>query len=157
MKNLSVLPALHEATAGLLTGAAAGIVLGIGARLAMRMVAIATHFHPSASVEGTLGIILLGIIIGAAAGLIFAPLRHYLPSSQWCGPLYGVAVMLLLVPFLLPRLQDEVTLLTTPAQMAVAIISFGLAFYLYGLALQWLLHVARLLKIVPHRGREYAH
>src|SRR3954447_26721820 len=82
MISRNILVLLREASAGLLAGAAAGIVLGIGARVAMRMVAVAVHFHPAMSLEGSLGVIIIGVVIGAVAGLIYAPLRRHLPFSE---------------------------------------------------------------------------
>ena len=64
---------LNRIGAGLVTGAAAGALIGgIGARLAMRVVALLGEGAPSFSIGGTLGILLMGAILGAIGGLGFA-------------------------------------------------------------------------------------
>ena len=70
---------LNRIGAGLVTGAAAGALIGgIGARLAMRVVALLGEGVPSFSVGGTLGILLMGAVLGAIGGLGFALVRWLL-------------------------------------------------------------------------------
>ena len=70
---------LNRIGAGLVTGAAAGALIGgIGARLAMRVVALLGEGAPSFSIGGTLGILLMGAVLGAIGGLGFALVRWIL-------------------------------------------------------------------------------
>ncbi len=70
---------LNRIGAGLVTGAVAGVLIGgIGARLAMRVVALLGEGIPSFSVGGTLGILLMGAVLGAIGGLGFALVRWLL-------------------------------------------------------------------------------
>ena len=83
---------LNRVGAGLVTGTAAGALIGgIGARLAMRVVALLGEGAPSFSIGGTLGILMMGAVLGAIGGLGFALVRWLLrlrakrqvPISAW--------------------------------------------------------------------------
>ena len=70
---------LNRIGAGLVTGAAAGgLIGGIGARLAMRVVTLLGEGVPSFTVGGTIGIMLMSAILGAIGGLGFALVRWLL-------------------------------------------------------------------------------
>jgi hypothetical protein len=63
-----------------LLGIALGLpILGIGGRVAMRIIAHATNVAPSFSVGGTVTVVLLGAASGAAGGLIYAVMARAMP------------------------------------------------------------------------------
>ncbi len=110
--------------AGALVGAFIG---GVWARIAMRMVALMISGQGSFSLEGSVGILILGAILGVPFGLLFGVIYGRLPLKSWLqGLFYGVPWMLLfaLVAFtnrdgelsLLPAWQ--VALLFTPLFLA---------------------------------------
>ena len=69
--------------AGLLAGAAIGfVVLGIGGRAGMRIVALETGQPAAFSFEGTTTVALLGAASGAIAAAIFLLLRTALPARR---------------------------------------------------------------------------
>jgi len=76
---------LARACAGGLTGIAAGFVAGVGARIAMRMVA---DGHADQGVrrlaeftlEGTLGIVIFGMILGAPFGVVYDAIVERIPG-----------------------------------------------------------------------------
>lgn len=64
-----------------IVGSAIGFVtLGVGGRIAMRIVAIAQGQPPAWTFEGTLTVLLLGVGIGAAGALIRAATDRWLPA-----------------------------------------------------------------------------
>lgn len=60
---------------GVLAGLGGGIVAWIGARIAMRIVAVAIGGHPEFTIGGTLAIGFAGMLFGLAAGVLYAPVR----------------------------------------------------------------------------------
>ena len=62
-----------------LVGMALGLpILGVGSRIAMRIIAHATNVAPSFSLGGTMTVVSLGVVSGAAGGLIYAILVRVL-------------------------------------------------------------------------------
>ena len=82
---------------GALLGAAAGLpVLGVGGRMAMRLLAIASHAPPSFSPSGTMTVLLAGLASGVAGGVLYATLCRFLPQPRWArSALYTIALVLL--------------------------------------------------------------
>jgi hypothetical protein len=78
---------LKKIGVGLLAG------LGIGARLAMRLIALAAHQATSFSMEGTLIILLSGALLGLVAGPIFVTVQAYMPGARWQGGVFGLIVL----------------------------------------------------------------
>ncbi len=142
---------LNRIGAGLVTGAAAGALIGgIGARLAMRVVALLGEDAPSFSIGGTLGILLMGAVLGAIGGLGFALVRWLLRLQMsgrtsarrniLAGAGYGAVLSVLIVlPFFLAP-TGELSL--APPLVGAAL--FGWIPVAYGLALgittPWLEH-----------------
>jgi hypothetical protein len=86
---------LRPAAIGVLAGLVAGLVIGgAGGRLAMRLVVLATDRLPTQSGEGTLGILLVGAVLGTTLGLLYAALRRWLPRG-WRAPglIYGLLLL----------------------------------------------------------------
>lgn len=80
---------------GSLAGALSGIVWGVLARIAMRLIAQAMQHRPSFSLEGTLGILIIGAMLGGMIGVIYAGLRRILPWGRiWKALILGVALLL---------------------------------------------------------------
>lgn len=94
---------------GLAAGAVAGILIGgVGARVAMRVVALLGEGQPSFTLDGTLLILIMGAVLGTLGGLGFALLRWALRLGKKTSPLRnlaagaaygGVLAVLVAVPF----------------------------------------------------------
>ncbi len=80
-----------------LLGMALGLPsLGIGSRIAMRIIAHATNVAPGFSFGGTLTVVSLGVLSGAAGGLIYAMLYRVLRDrSLLRGVIFAVILTLL--------------------------------------------------------------
>ena len=80
-----------------LLGMALGLpILGIGSRIAMRIIAHATNVPPGFSFGDTLTVVSLGVLSGAAGGLIYAVLYRVLRDrTALRGVLFGVILTLL--------------------------------------------------------------
>jgi hypothetical protein len=126
LRNLVV-----EAIAGAALGA---LILGLGSRIVMRLLAAMIARDTAFSLAGTLEVIAYGAIVGAVAGAIFAVARPRLPTS-W--PIQGI---------LLAALAYVGTFVTLPAHIAdtarpfadrmpVVLALFGLCFLLFGQAM----------------------
>jgi hypothetical protein len=100
---------------GLAAGAVGGVVAGLGARLAMRGVALAAGLETSFTLGGTLVIVIFGLMLGTPFGVGFMALRSLLPGAgAWKGLVYG---LLLFVVFLAPPLlfyREGEALLASP-------------------------------------------
>jgi hypothetical protein len=119
---------------GLVAGLAGGAVAGLGARLAMRGVALAGGLAPAFTLEGTLFLIVLGVIVGLPFGLVYVALRPALPGrGAWKGIAYGVLLfaVFLAPPFLFYR-EGEATL----ASPLVTVLLFGPVALAYGAAVE---------------------
>jgi hypothetical protein len=89
---------------GPLAGIALGLsILGIGGRIAMRVIAHATNGTPAFSLGGTATVVLLGGVSGAAGGLIYAVLARLMPNWSIVRMLtFGVILVLLTLRGLSP-------------------------------------------------------
>jgi hypothetical protein len=89
---------LRTAAIGALAGLTAGLIVGgVGGRLAMRAVVLATNRFPTESSQGTLGILIVGAVLGATLGLLYVALRRWLPRG-WRAPGLIYGLILLAVP-----------------------------------------------------------
>ena len=89
---------------GLAAGLVAGIFLGIVGRIVMRILALAGNMMPTFTIEASLGVLLIGVIIGLVSGLIYTGLAAFLPPFRGQGVVYGLIIMgvlLLLMPDLI--------------------------------------------------------
>ena len=121
------------AIAGLVAGAAIG---GIGARLAMRGVALAAGLEPGFTLGGTMIIFVLGAIMGMVFGLPYGWLWRLLPlPGRVTGLLYGLTLNLVFVlPLFFNQRNGEFGLVTPLVGFSL----FGPIPIFYGLGLQWL-------------------
>ena len=86
-----------------LTGAIVGVlVLGIAGRLAMRLVALLTRQSTHFGIEASLGIILIGGILGTLSGAVYGLIPHHwwagrpsLKALSYGSILFGVLVITL--------------------------------------------------------------
>jgi hypothetical protein len=96
-------------------GAAAGLVIGgVGARLAMRVVALQLGMGTALTAEGTAGILIGGLVFGGLLGLVYGLFRSLAALPKWLsGALFGVLLFVLFVYFPLLNVQpgDELALL----------------------------------------------
>jgi len=85
--------------AGLISGLIAGFaVLGIGGRIAMRLIAMAEGQKLTFTARGTFGVLMVFSIIGVILSVPFATLQGYLRSSNLRkGATFGLLLMLLIV------------------------------------------------------------
>ena len=82
---------------GVISGGLAGLVGGVLARVAMRVVAVGGGMTPSFSIGGTMGILFISAILGAGPGLLYAvtlPIWQAPPRQK--GLVIGAALALLL-------------------------------------------------------------
>lgn len=94
----------------LLAGMVGGVVWGVGARAAMRVVALAAGHRPDFSWAGTLGILLLGAFCGILVSLPYLAVRRVIPGGWRRRALgYGLLALLLLAApvYLSPQFQEE--------------------------------------------------
>ena len=76
-------PQFADWLAGVLAGTLLGIVfLGMGGRIAMRAIAVAQGQPQSFSWGGSLTVVMLGAVAGAAIGIIFLIARTLFPRPQ---------------------------------------------------------------------------
>lgn len=92
---------------GVLTGALLGmLVLGGGARLAMRVVALLAGMPTSFTWPGTLAILAGGAVVGALLGVLYVPVRRWTPWSRLIiATLFGL-VLAALIAFAFTRVAD---------------------------------------------------
>ncbi|MBX3001844.1 MAG: hypothetical protein KF893_25185 [Caldilineaceae bacterium] len=93
---------INRLSNGALAGMAVGFLMGIGARIAMRIVALLGNSQPDFSFVGTVGILMLFTLAGLPFGVIFAGM-HLLVRlrAQIWGGIYGLIFALVAcIPFL---------------------------------------------------------
>lgn len=83
--------------AGLLLGALlGGLILGVGGRFAMRLIAVANSGRGAFSIGGTVTVIALGALSGAAGALLLLGTNRFLGRHRLIGFLVFWAALLLL-------------------------------------------------------------
>ncbi len=123
---------IRAAGIGACAGLVAGLLWGIGLRLAMRIMALLAGQSPEFSLGGTLIILLVGVFIGIPAGLIFVAIRKYLPGSgAWKSLMFGLLVLLVLgYPFYVGPLRGE----AVPGYEILAFVMFEGLLVVFGMA-----------------------
>jgi uncharacterized BrkB/YihY/UPF0761 family membrane protein len=111
---------------GPLAGIAVGVpILGIGGRIAMRVIAHATDVAPGFSLGGTLTVVLMGAVSGAAGGLIYAVLHRVLPNRDgWRALIFGVVLVLLTLHGLSPATPLSLSLFLPLTLLYGALMSY---------------------------------
>jgi hypothetical protein len=87
-------PSLHDWITLTTLGAALGaLLLGIGGRMAMSVIALSTGQPPAWTLGGTLAVIALGAASGVAGAVIRLATAWVVPSPRWVeSVLFGLAV-----------------------------------------------------------------
>jgi hypothetical protein len=82
--HVSRRPHRHDWIAGLAAGASLGFVfLGVGGRVGMRAIALASDQAPSFTIEGSIAVCLLGAVTGAVVATVFLLVRTAFPTRRW--------------------------------------------------------------------------
>ena len=82
---------------GAVLGAAVGLpVLGAGGRVAMRLIALASHAPPAFTPRGTTTVLVAGLASGVAGGLLYATICHFLPRPRWARSVLFAGALVLL-------------------------------------------------------------
>ena len=97
--------------AGAAAGLAAGILIfGLGGRVLMRLVALAGHRPVHFGAGASLGIVLIGGVLGLLGGIGFGVLQRALPGRAAVqGLLYGTLFFVVAVPLQPAPIQAEIT------------------------------------------------
>ena len=130
---------------GAICGIAAGMITGVGARMAMRMVADGVpdpiRSLPMFTAEGTAVILSLAALAGAPFGALFAAIYDALPNPRRArGPLFGVAMLVTIGPLFFTAGRDEFITYERMVLFAFLFPLFGVA---AGVLLEPSLRVAR--------------
>ncbi len=129
--------AAWKARVGLLSGVAGGLLAGVGARLAMRGVALAAGDQPEFTLGGTLFILFKVAMLGAAPGLLFVAIRSWLPGRAWVkGLAYGALWLLLFGTLVSLAATDDPESELPKDALVVGIALFAPLFIVYGLIVQ---------------------
>ncbi|MEX0800704.1 MAG: hypothetical protein WD379_05750 [Dehalococcoidia bacterium] len=139
-------PLLRAAAAGALVGA---ISAGVGARVVMRIIALAnpdrdgvtTDAEATAGVitfDGTMNLLLLGVIAGIMGGAVYLGVRRWLPvPAAWKGLTYGIVTLLTVGQLLFDSANADFQIFE-PVVMVIAL--FSVLFLLNGVILGAVLH-----------------
>ena len=77
-------PRRRDWIAGLAAGASLGfVILGVGARAGMRIIAVASGQAPLFTIEGSIAVSLLGALTGAFVATVFLAVRTTFPTRRW--------------------------------------------------------------------------
>jgi hypothetical protein len=120
----------------LLFAASAGAVLGVAARVAMRLVALQAGIPSEFSLGGSIEIVLFGAILGAPVALAFWACRRYWRLPAGSGVLLTLGLFAILALWPTPAARGA--LAATNDAPAVTAVIFGAAFVVYGVALEML-------------------
>ena len=118
---------------GILAGLSTGlVVLGIGGRIAMRVIALAEGAEPEFSLGGTAIVLLALTLMPAPCGALFATLSIRLPGrGPVKGAVFGTALVLVVLAAAMARAGGEVELsagtLTGAGLFGALIVAWGAA------------------------------
>jgi hypothetical protein len=119
---------------GSLAGALAGLLWGAMARGAMRLIAREMRQFPSFSWQGTLMILVMGLILGCLAGIVYAGVRRMLPWRRWWrGLTMGVILVLTLGALIYagPLVEEG-----NPQVKTLATLLFGTSLLIWGVLIE---------------------
>lgn len=120
---------------GLLVGTLLGtLIIGLGGRLVMRLLALAIGRDPVFSLGGSVEVAAYGAIVGGVSGLILGFFAPHIRGRWWTT---GVATGLLAYFGTIATLPAHIAETARPfsGQMTLVHGLFGVAFLLFGLAL----------------------
>lgn len=97
-------PTLRDFVAGAIIGAVLGtIILGVGGRIAMRIIGMLQGLPPGFSFGGTMTVVFLGLVSGVVGGLLLVFSRKLFPRSRiGRGAVYWGVLLLLTLKGLHP-------------------------------------------------------
>lgn len=125
-----------KAGAAVLACIGGGLVLGIGGRLVMLLIALAADITPGFSLGGTAEVLATGFIIGIPAGLFFIAVRkHIRVPGLWKGGLFGGILFLILVLIPPPAARSAVAGVGHRF-LPLTISLFGPLFVTYGIVVE---------------------
>ena len=125
---------LRTLIVGAIGGAALGaLILGLGGRIVMRLLAMMIARDATFSMAGSLEVIAYGAIVGAVSGAIFSVTRSNLPTP-W--PIQGILLATLSYAGTIATLPAHIADTARPfaGRMPIVLLLFGLCFLLFGLA-----------------------
>ncbi len=130
---------LKAIAAGLAAGALAGtVILGIGGRLAMRLIAMVGGFPGSQSWGGSLEVVAFGLILGVVWGFFFGLVHRYAFTGKLLtGLLFGLLLYGLVVAI---PMDPKAAIAGFPDHLLTITLIFGVLFVMYGLTLVSLFH-----------------
>lgn len=117
----------------MLGSVAAGVGLGIAARVLMRVIALEAGLPGAYSFGGSFEVVLFGLIVGAPIALAFRLVRPRIPLRR---PFAGLALgtVMTVVLALLPPASARSALQGTPDTPVLTFAGFWLLFTLWGIA-----------------------
>ena len=109
-----------------LVGTVVGLlILGVGGRIAMRVIAHATNATPGFSLGGTMTVVLMGAASGAAGGVIYAVLARFVSDRALIrGAVFGVILTLLTLRGTSPSTPLTLSLFLPLAWMYGAVLDY---------------------------------
>ena len=136
-------------------GLAGGIVLGVGMRVAMRVMAILEGQTPAFGWPGTLGIVLVfGVMLGPVLGLVFAGVQQWVPvRGLWKGVLFSLIVMGVLIALRVAGPEVD----AAGGLWPYALVMFSAVFVVFGLIIAVVTARVLPLDFVPRFGRKPVH
>ena len=137
---------IRQVGVGILSGGIAGLVVGIGARINMRIVTLSIHQAPVLTLA-TLSIVFMGLLLGICPGILYVMVRKYLPGPGLLkGIAFGILLFLMIgLPVFLQSSSPDSELSLGPPYLAKSL--FGALFLIYGIILA--LAEARLRRYMP--------
>lgn len=119
----------------LLAGVLSGLAfLGIGGRIAMRGLAVAVDRPTNFGIAASVGIVLIGSILGLLGGVLFALVGSRLPRPAAAkGLIFGTLFFALLIPLQPAAVQEEIA--AFQGHLLLATICFWLIFAAYGVTM----------------------
>lgn len=123
--------AAHVLLVGMFSGTA---LLGIGGRVAMRVLALVAGRSTNFGLTATAGIVLIGTLLGLIGGAVFALGAGRLPGPAVAkGALFGTLFLAVLIPLQPAAVQEEIDAFR--GHLPFAAFCFWLIFAAYGIAL----------------------
>ncbi|MGI9551192.1 MAG: hypothetical protein ACR2MT_08340 [Aurantibacter sp.] len=121
---------------GLISGLVAGmLIIGMGGRLAMRIIALLGGQQGGFSWGGTLDVVAFGLITGAISGVIYGMIEKYGFSTKLLnGGLYGI---LLFVALLVLPIEGKGAAKAFPDLQLSIYLIFGVTLIVYGIILAY--------------------
>ncbi len=124
----------RQAAVGLVAGLVGGLVLGVGGRVAMRLVALGAGLDPGFSWGGTGEVVATGLFIGVPAAFVFIATRRFIPGpGVWRGAAFSALLFLVLVVVPPPAARSAAGAVGRPL---LTLSLFGPLFLLYGIVVE---------------------